>query len=372
MNNTIGKAEADSFVPAAPIEITRAATLAPLPRPPYGFGNHFTDHIATLRYTEATGWGEPRIVPFGELSLHPSAAGFQYSQSIFDAFKAHLQPDGSLAMFRPDMHIARLNRSAARMCIPQVEPQMLMELMQRLCDLDRRWAPSDPGSALYIRPTIVATEGFVSLRPARDYLLVVFLSPVGDYFAEGSAPVRILASDEFVRAARGGVGSAKTGGNYAAAMYATRAAVEQGYSQILWLDGVERRYLEEVGSMNIFVKIAGRVRTPPLSDSILAGVTRDTILSILRDSGAAVSEEPIAIDELFEAHAAGTLDEVFGTGTAAIVSPIGRIAYKGKEIQVRDGQRGPTTEWLYHKLLAVQKGKDNDPQGWRVTVPHFG
>lgn len=372
MNNSVDKADAGKSVAAMPIEVIRSATPATLPQPPYGFGKHFSDHIATLRYTETTGWAEPRIVPFGQISLHPSAAGFQYSQSIFDAFKAHLQPDGSLAMFRPDMHIARLNRSAARMCIPQIEPGMLMALMQRLCDVDRRWAPGDPGSALYIRPTIVATEGFVSLRPAREYLLVVFLSPVGDYFAEGSAPVRILASDEFVRATRGGVGSAKTGGNYAAAMYATRAAAEQGYSQILWLDGVERRYLEEVGSMNIFVKIAGKVRTPPLSDSILAGVTRDTILSILRDSGAAVSEEPIAIDELFEAHAAGTLDEVWGTGTAAIVSPVGRIAYKGNEILIRDGERGPTTEWLYRKLLGVQKGKDNDPLGWRVTVPHFG
>lgn len=232
--------------------------------------------------------------------------------------------------------------------------------------------PSDPGSALYIRPTIVATEGFVSLRPAREYLLVVFLSPVGDYFAEGSAPVRILASDEFVRATRGGVGSAKTGGNYAAAMYASQAAAARGYSQILWLDGVERRYLEEVGSMNIFVKIAGKVRTPPLSDSILAGVTRDTILTILRDSGATVSEEPIAIDELFDAHEVGTLDEVWGTGTAAIVSPIGRIAYRDREILIQDGQRGPTTELLYRKLLAIQKGNENDPKGWRVTVPNFG
>jgi len=368
VNTHIDKADAGK---AASIEITRSQTLAPLPQPPYGFGNHFSDHIATLRYTEGTGWTEPRIVPFGEISLHPSAAGFQYSQSIFDAFKAHLQPDGSLAMFRPDMHVARLNRSAERMCIPQVDPQMLIALMQRLCDIDRRWAPSDPGSALYIRPTIVATEGFVSLRPAQEYLLVVFLSPVGDYFAQGSAPVRILASDEFVRAARGGVGSAKTGGNYAAAMYATRAAAEKGYSQILWLDGVERRYLEEVGSMNIFVKIGGKVRTPPLSDSILAGVTRDTILSILRDSGEAVSEEPIAIDELFEAQAAGTLDEVWGTGTAAIVSPVGVIGYQGNEIVIRNGERGPTTEWLYRKLLGVQKGEDNDPNGWRVRVPNF-
>lgn len=371
MVNSIGRADAGNQVAASRIEITRSTTPSPLPRPPYGFGNHFTDHIALMRYTEATGWAEPRIVPFGEIPLHPAAAGFQYSQSIFDAFKAHLQPDGSLAMFRPDMHIARLNRSAARMCIPQIEPTVLMQLMQRLCDLDRQWAPNDPGSALYIRPAIIATEGFISLRPSREYLLIVFLSPVGDYFSEGSSPVRILASDEFVRAARGGVGSAKTGGNYAAAMYASRAAAELGFSQILWLDGVERRYLEEVGSMNIFVKIAGRVRTPPLSDSILAGVTRDTILTMLRDTGAAVSEEPISIEELFDAHAAGELDEVWGTGTAAIVSPIGRIAYKGREILVHDGQRGPTTEWLYNGLLAVQKGRDDDPRGWRVAVPKF-
>ncbi|MGQ2905844.1 MAG: branched-chain amino acid aminotransferase [Neoaquamicrobium sediminum] len=367
MSTNIDNADAGK---TAPIEIIRSETLAPLPQPPYGFGNHFSDHIATMRYTEDTGWSEPRIVPFGEIPLHPSAAGFQYSQSIFDAFKAHVQPDGSLAMFRPEMHVARLNRSAERMCIPPVDPQMVMALMQRLCDVDRRWAPSDPASALYIRPTIVATEGFVTLRPSREYLLVVFLSPVGDYFAQGSAPVRILASDEFVRAPSGGVGSAKTGGNYAAAMYATRAATDKGYSQILWLDGVKRRYLEEVGSMNIFVRIGGRIRTPPLSDSILAGVTRDTILSILRDSGEAVREEPIAIDELFEAQAAGTLDEVWGTGTAAIVSPVGVIGYRGDEIVIRNGERGPTTEWLYSKLLGVQKGTDGDPQGWRVKVPN--
>lgn len=371
MSSKVGNVDVGKIIPATSIEVTSSSKLTQLPEPPYGFGNYFTDHIATMRYTEATGWATPRIVPFGEVSLHPSAAGFQYGQSIFDAFKAHLQPDGSLAMFRPEAHIARLNRSAERMCIPQMAPEVLMQLMQRLCDMDRRWAPSDPGSALYIRPTIVATEGFVSLRPAREYLLVVFLSPVGDYFAEGSSPVRILASDEFVRAARGGVGSAKTGGNYAAAMYASQVAAQQGYSQILWLDGVERRYLEEVGSMNIFVKIAGKVRTPPLSDSILAGVTRDTILKILHDNGAIVNEEPIAIEELFDAHEAGELDEVWGTGTAAIVSPIGRIAYKGKEILIQDGQRGPTTEWLYKTLLAVQKGNVDDSQGWRVTVPHF-
>ncbi|MEO3388775.1 branched-chain amino acid aminotransferase [Mesorhizobium sp. CAU 1741] len=352
-----------------PVKITRSTKLAALPQPPYGFGNYFTDHLATMRYTEDAGWSDPQVVPFGEISLHPSAAGFQYSQSIFDAFKAHMQPDGSLAMFRPDAHVSRLNRSAARMCIPQVDPAALIRLIERLCDVDRRWAPSDPGSALYVRPTIIATEGFVSLRPAREYLLIVFLSPVGDFFAEGSDPIRILASDEFVRAARGGVGSAKTGGNYAAAMYASREAADRGFSQILWLDGVERRYLEEVGSMNIFVKIAGKVRTPPLSDSILAGVTRDTVLKLLKDNQVDCSEEPIAIDELFQAHEVGELDEVWGTGTAAIISPIGRIAYKDKEVLICGGRSGPTTDWLYKKLLAVQKGMDNDPYGWRATVP---
>jgi branched-chain amino acid aminotransferase len=276
--------------------------------------------------------------------------------------------DGRIRLFRPQKHVERMNNSARRLCIPPLDPGFALQSLVKIVDIDHDWVPSTVGTSLYIRPTIIASEPFLGVRPAKSYIYFVILSPVGAYYPEGMAPVKILVVDNYVRAAEGGVGAAKTSGNYAASLFAADEAKHKGFTQVLWLDGVHRKYLDEVGTMNIMVKIGDEVITPPLTGTILPGVTRDSALHLLRKWGMKVSERAVSIDEVVEAHERGKLEEVFGTGTAAVISPVGELVYKGKKMVINKGQIGPLTQKLYDAIVAIQYGKAPDPDGWTLAI----
>jgi branched-chain amino acid aminotransferase len=353
-----------------PIRITRTTTPKPRPKDAeLGFGQVFTDHMFLADFQEEKGWYDPRIEPYGPLPMDPAAAVLHYAQAVFDGLKAFRGADGKIRLFRPQKHVERMNGSSRRMCIPALEPAFGLESIRRLVDVDRDWVPRTVGTSLYIRPIIVANEPFLGVRPAKSYLYYVILSPVGAYYPEGMAPVKILVVDKYVRAVEGGVGAAKTSGNYAASLFASDEAKHQGFTQVLWLDGKQRRYLDEVGTMNIMVKIGEEIITPPLtSGTILPGVTRDSVLTLLRDWGLRVSERPVAIDEVVEAYRRGDLAEVWGTGTAAVISPVGELAYQSERMVINGGRIGPLTQRLYDAIVAIQYGTAPDPHGWTLQV----
>lgn len=360
-----------SFIKAGKTPISVTTTAAPKRRPAddaLQFGTVFTDHMFVLDYTEGRGWHDPRIVPYQPFTVEPAAAVLHYAQAVFDGLKAFRGGDGTVRLFRAPKHVERLNRSCERLCIPELDPALVLESFHALLGVDQAWVPRKRGTAIYLRPTVIATESFLGVRPAKRYVYFLILSPVGAYYAEGINPVKILATDEYVRAVQGGVGAAKTSGNYAASLYAAEAAKKLGYTQVLWLDGVHHKYLDEVGTMNIMVKIGDEVITPPLSGSILAGVTRDSVLTLLRDWGLKASERPISIDEVLAAAKAGTLAEMWGTGTAAVVSPVGELGYKGQRIAINAGRIGPLTQKLYDAIVAIQYGDAPDPHGWTTPV----
>ena len=352
------------------IKITK--TTNPKKKPekgqPLGFGHIFTDHMFVMNYTEGKGWHDPRIVPYGEISIEPSAMVFHYGQSMFEGMKAYRGKDDTIYLFRPDMNAKRANQSNARLCIPEIPEDMFVEAVKAVVDVDRDWVPSDPGTSLYIRPFVIATDAFLGVAPSKTYLFMVILSPSGAYYESGLEPVGIWIEDEYVRAVKGGMGFAKTGGNYAASLIAQVKAHDSGYSQVLWLDGVERKYIEEVGAMNICFKIAGKVVTPMLNGSILPGITRNSILQVCRDWGYEVEERRISVDELVAAAKDGTLEEVFGTGTAAVVSPVNKLRYEDDVMNIGDGSIGELTQKLYDELTGIQWGEREDTRGWRVTV----
>ena len=346
-------------------------TTAPKPKPDeanLSFGTVFTDHMFLEQYDDGQGWHDARIEPYQALTLDPAAAVLHYAQAVFDGLKAFRGQDGVVRLFRPDRHAARLAASAARLCIPPPDVDGVVEAIRALVRLDSDWVPGARGTALYIRPTIVATEPYLGVRPARSYLCYVIASPVGAYYGHGLEPVRILVEETLVRAVEGGVGAAKTAGNYAASLLAAEQAKEKGYAQVLWLDGVQRRYIDEVGTMNLMLQIGDEVLTPPLSGTILPGVTRDSVLTLLRDWGLTVTERPITIEEVVAAAADGSLREVWGTGTAAVVSPVGELGYQGHRIVVNEGRTGPLTRRLYEALTAIQYAAAPDPYGWMVEV----
>jgi branched-chain amino acid aminotransferase len=352
-----------------PIRVTRAATKKERPKDKdLAFGTVFTDHMFVADFEEEKGWYDPRVEPYGPLSLDPATAVLHYAQGLFEGLKAFRGRDGMIRLFRPQKHAERLNRTAERLCIPTMDPDLVLRSWTTLVDLDRDWVPSSVGTSLYIRPTIIASEAFLGVRPARRYLYYVILSPVGAYYPEGINPVRIKVIDRYVRAVPGGMGEAKTGGNYAASLYAAEEAKHEGFTQVLWLDGVERRYIEEVGTMNIMLKIGDEVITPPLHGTILAGVTRDTVLALMREWGLRVSERPVAIDEVVAAAHDGRLAEVWGTGTAAVISPVGELAYKGERLVVNGGRIGALTQRLYDTIVGIQYGTVADGHGWTVEV----
>jgi branched-chain amino acid aminotransferase len=353
-----------------PIRITRATTKKEKPKDKdLTFGTVFTDHMFVMDFREAKGWYDPRIEPYAPIPLDPAAAVLHYAQAIFDGLKAFRGHDGKIRVFRPQKHVERMNNSARRMCIPPLDPELALRSLTELVALERDWVPSTVGTSLYIRPTVIANEPFLGVRPAHQYLYYVILSPVGAYYPEGMNPVKILVVDSHVRAVEGGVGGAKTGANYAASLYAAEEAKHKGYTQVLWLDGRQRRYLDEVGTMNIMLRIGDEVITPPLgTNTILPGVTRDSTLTLMREWGLTVHERQISIDEVMAAAVDGTLKEMWGTGTAAVISPVGELAYKHHKITINDGKIGEIAQRLYDAIVGIQYGTAPDPHGWTLTV----
>jgi branched-chain amino acid aminotransferase len=351
------------------ISITRTDHPKPKPRDEeLGFGRIFTDQMFLMDGAADQGWHNPRIVPYGPLTLDPATAVLHYAQEIFEGLKAYRSPSDAILLFRPDMNAARLNRSVVRLCMPPVDEQLFLRAVKTLVSVERDWVPRAPGTSLYIRPTMIATEPFLGVRPSQTYCFFIILSPVGAYYAEGFNPVKILVEDHYVRAVKGGTGAAKTGGNYAASLAAAEEAHHKGFTQVLWLDGVERKYIEEVGSMNIAFVIDEEVVTPPLSGTILEGVTRDTVLQLAKDWGIRVAERPLTIDEVLTAARNGRLREVFGMGTAAVISPVSELSYKGQSVTIGNGKVGPLAQRLFDDISAIQRGLKPDPHGWVVEV----
>ncbi|MDR2366943.1 MAG: branched-chain amino acid aminotransferase [Deltaproteobacteria bacterium] len=328
-----------------------------------GFGDIFTDHMFKMDYYDGA-WRLPRIEPNSPLSLSPAAMVLHYSQTIFEGLKCYRHPDGRLALFRPRENFKRFNQSARRMCIPQVDEAFMLQALKELLRVDGDWTPSAPGSSLYVRPTIIATEPHLGVRPSKEYLLFVILSPVGAYYKEGFGPIKIHVEGFYTRSAPGGLGSVKAGASYAGSLLATDQAARKGFSQLLWLDSQEHRFVEEVGSMNMFFVIDGKIVTPKLGGTILPGVTRFSVLDVAGDLGLEVQERNLDIREIIEAQNSGRLNEAFGSGTAAIISPVGTLSYDGNEFTVSDGQVGPITQKLYDELVGIQYGHRPDKRGW--------
>jgi len=333
-----------------------------------GFGRYFSDHMFTMVYEESKGWHDPAISPYKNFSLDPAAMALHYGQAIFEGMKAYRREDGTINLFRPLDNFARMNRSAERMCMPALPLEEVFKGLCKLIEIEKAWVPKLHGASLYIRPTMIATEPGLGVRPAKQYLFFIILTPVGAYYPEGFDPVKIFVTDKYVRAVPGGVGNVKTAGNYAASIMAAVEAQQQGYTQVLWLDAVERRFVEEVGTMNIFFAINGEVITPPLGGSILPGITRDSVLTLIRDWGYSVAERKISIDEVLAASEDGSLSEVFGTGTAAVISPVGSLFYKGKEYAINSGRTGDLAQRLFDELTALQYGERDDLHGWLAHI----
>ena len=333
-----------------------------------GFGNVFTDHMFMMNYTEGKGWHDARIVPYQPIVLEPSAMVFHYGQEMFEGLKAYRSPEGKVLLFRPEMNAERVNQTNDRICMPQLPVEDFVQAIKEVVRIDQDWIPVGEGNSLYIRPFIIATDPFLGVRASETYLFMIILSPVGAYYKEGINPVKIWVENEYVRAVKGGIGFAKTGGNYVASLKAQVNAKKNGYTQVLWLDGIERKYVEEVGTMNVFFKINGKIYTPAINGSILPGVTRNSTIELLRTWNYEVLEERISIDELMKAAAEGSLEEAFGTGTAAVISPIGELAYEDKVVVINNNQIGEVSRKVYDVLTGIQTGKLKDEFHWTITV----
>jgi branched-chain amino acid aminotransferase len=355
------------------IKVTQARPDQKKPRPAdeskLGFGDIFTDHMFMVDYETGKGWFNARIEPYRSLSIDPAAMAIHYGQEIFEGLKAYGGKNGSIRLFRARNNFERFNGSAKRMCMPEVDIELAMEGMVQLILVDKEWVPRSSGTSLYIRPTMLATEPHLGVRPASNYLFYIIIGPVGAYYKEGLNPVKIYVEDFYVRAAHGGTGEVKTAGNYAASLLAAEKAKAKGFTQVLWLDAAERKFVEEVGTMNMFFVIDNEVITAPLTGSILPGITRDSVIRIVKDWGMSVSERSLSIDEVIKAAMDGRLKEAFGTGTAAVISPVGQITYKGNDYIVADGEMGEISQKLYDKIVAIQYGEQADPYGWvkRIT-----
>ena len=350
------------------IKITKTTAPKAKPEGPLGFGKIFTDHMFMMNYTEGIGWHDARIVPYQDLTLSPACMVFHYGQEMFEGLKAYKGEDGKSYLFRPDMNGKRTNSTNERLCIPEIPVEDFVQAVKAVVKVDEDWIPTEPGTSLYIRPFIIATEPFLGVDVSETFLFMIIMSPSGAYYAEGLKPVGIWIEDDYVRAVKGGMGYAKTGGNYAASLAAQVKAHDGGYSQVLWLDGVERKYIEEVGAMNIFFKIDGKIVTPELNGSILPGITRNSVLTICRDWGLPVEERKISVDELIEAQKTGKLEECFGSGTAAVISPVGKLRYKDDVMTIGNGEIGEISQKLYDTVTGIQLGKLEDKFGWRVEV----
>lgn len=352
------------------IRIEKTTNPKPIPGEdnPLVFGTIFTDHMFVMDYVKGQGWIDPRVVPYQPISLEPSCMVFHYGQEMFEGLKAYKAADGRTLLFRPDKNIERANRTNRRICIPEIPAEDFLQALKTVVKVDEAWIPHKEGTSLYIRPFIIATDPFLGVRPSDTYKFMIILSPVGAYYSEGLNPVKIWIEDEYVRAVRGGIGEAKTGGNYVASLKAQVKAHDDGYSQVLWLDGVHRKYIEEVGAMNIMFKINGTVVTPALNGSILPGVTRDSVLCLCREWGIPVEERQISVDEVVEAARTGAMEEAFGTGTAAVISPVGALRYENDVMEIGGGKIGELSHRIYETITGIQLGRIQGPKGWSVEV----
>ena len=350
------------------IKIEKAATLKakPTDESKLGFGNIFTDHMFVMEYDAGIGWHDPRIVPYAPFPLDPACVVFHYAQEIFEGMKAYRTADNKIQLFRPDCNANRMNDSADRLCIPNIDPDDFVQAVKALVEVEKDWVPHSDGASLYLRPFTFATDVTLGVHASKKYTFCIIASPSGAYYAEGINPVRIYVEDDFIRAAPGLTGFTKCGGNYAASNRAGERAEQKGYSQVLWLDGVERKYIEEVGAMNIAFKIDGKIVTPALNGSILPGITRNSVLELCRSWGYPTEERKISAQELIEAQKNGTLEECWGTGTAAVISPVGKLRYVDEVMTIQDGQTGELSLKLYDTITGIQLGKLEDTFGWRV------
>jgi branched-chain amino acid aminotransferase len=351
------------------IEIIQSTNLKPKPNADkIAFGKYFTDHMFVMDYSTDRGWYDPRIIPYEPITLDPAAMIFHYGQTVFEGLKAYRTTDERILLFRPEKNFSRLNLSSDRISIPAIDEEFALTCLAKLIEVEKDWVPNVKGNSLYIRPFIIATEPNLSLAPSQTYQFIIILSPVGSYYKEGIQPVGIHVEDEYTRAVRGGTGFAKTAGNYAAAYKAQDKATKEGYSQVLWLDGIEKKYIEEVGSMNVFFKINGEVITPELNGSILEGITRMSIIELLKDWGVSITERKISLEELYQAYDNGALEEAFGTGTAAVISPVGELNWGEKNMIINNREIGELSKKLYDTLTGIQTGKIEDKYNWTVEV----
>ncbi|MBR3772133.1 MAG: branched-chain amino acid aminotransferase [Clostridium sp.] len=352
------------------IRIEKTQNPKPIPGEdnPLKFGTIFTDHMFIMNYETGKGWHDARIVEYQPIVLDPSAMVFHYGQEMFEGLKAYRTDEGKVLLFRPDKNAERAINTNRRICIPEIPEEDFVQAIKELVAVDNAWIPTKPGTSLYIRPFIIATDPFLGVRPSDTYQFIVICSPVGAYYPEGLNPVKIWIEDDYVRAVKGGIGEAKTGGNYVASLAAQVKAHDEGYSQVLWLDGVERKYIEEVGAMNIFFKINGTVVTPMLNGSILPGVTRNSVIELCKHWGLPVEERKIAVDELIEAAKTGALEECWGSGTAAVISPVGHLRFGDNVMQIKDGNIGEVSQRLYDTITGIQLGKVKDEFSWTVEV----
>ncbi|HCP34168.1 MAG TPA: branched chain amino acid aminotransferase [Deltaproteobacteria bacterium] len=332
------------------------------------FGSVFSNHMFSMVWDDGIGWHDAEIKPYQPLVLDPSTLVFHYGQSSFEGLKAYRNPSGGINLFRPRENFARMNRTAQRMCLPELDIEFVLGALKQLLQEDSDWVPQEEGTSLYIRPTKLAIEEALGLKVSSRFLFYIILSPVGPYYPEGFNPVKIVVSDQYVRASPGGVGEAKTAGNYAASNLAEKEAKAQGFTQVLWLDAVERKYIEEVGSMNIFFVIDDEIVTPQLNGSILPGITRKSVLELARHWNLKISERRISMEEVQEGLKSGQVSEVFGAGTAAVISPVGQLHYRGDSFQVGDGSTGPVAKRFFEHLTSIQYGREEDPFGWVETL----
>lgn len=332
------------------------------------FGEMYTDHMFTMRYTPEKGWHDAQVKPYEKISLDPAGLVFHYGQEIFEGMKAYLSPEGEPLLFRPEENFKRMSNSAHRLQMPELDEELALEGLRELLKLEKDWIPDIQGTSLYIRPTMIAVDPYLGLKPSNEYLFFIIMCPVGAYYASGFNPVSIYVETDYVRAVRGGTGNVKAGGNYAASILASTLAKKKGYSQVLWLDAIERKYVEEVGAMNIFFRFNDEVVTPELSGSILPGITRKSVVQLLKDEGYNVNERPLSIHEVFERAKKGELLEVFGTGTAAVIAPVGILNWNDDVIEINNNETGELTLKMFEKLTGIQGGTVEDKYGWSFKV----
>ena len=350
------------------IELTKNPKAKPTDESKLGFGQIFSDHMFIMEYDKGMGWHDARIVPYAPIELSPAAMCLHYGQEVFEGMKAYRTADDKIQLFRPEENFKRLNLSNERLVIPQIDVDFCVNALKELVKVEADWVPHNEGSSLYIRPFIIAVDPFLGVRPGDKYLFMIILSPSGAYYASGLNPVNIYVEQNYVRAVKGGMGFAKTGGNYAASLIGQDEAHKENYAQVLWLDGVERKYIEEVGAMNIFFVIGDEVVTPELQGSILPGITRKSALEVCKSWGYKVSERRISIQEIADAYDNGLLKEVFGTGTAAVISPVGHLKWGDKVMEINDNKIGELSQKLYDTMTGMQYGKIKDDFNWIVEV----